>query len=239
MKMQPIYKRILLKVSGEGLGSANGALDCAIMSDLSKEIKRVRDMGVQVCLVVGGGNFWRGAKGVSKGVNRVTGDYIGMLATAMNALALADELEKNGLLARVVTAFKIEGVGEVFNQAESLRHLEKGDVVIFACGTGSPFFTTDTCAVLRATEMGCDACLKSTQVDGIYDCDPIKNPKAKRYDIIDYETALNKKLGVMDLTAMAMAQNASLPIIVFNQSRKGALSEVVCGKGVYSILKKK
>ena len=239
MKKQPIYKRILLKISGEGLGSAKGSLDSEIMSDLAKEIKNVHDMGVQICLVVGGGNFWRGAKGVSKGVERITGDYIGMLATVMNALAFADVLEQNGMPARVMTALSVEGIGEVFKQQCALRHLEKGRVVIFAGGTGSPFFTTDTCAVLRATEMGCDACLKSTQVDGIYDCDPKKNPKAKRYDTIDYETALQKKLGVMDLTAMAMAQDALLPIVVFNQSHKGALSEVVCGKGTYSILKKK
>ena len=238
MKKRPLYKRILLKISGEGLGSAKGALDSVVLSSLAKEIKQIHDMEIQVCIVVGGGNFWRGAKGVSKGVNRVTGDYIGMLATVMNALAFADELENEGMSARVVTALEIEGVGEVFNQQRALRYLKKGKVVIFAGGTGSPFFTTDTCAVLRATEMGCDACLKSTQVDGIYDSDPIKNPKAKRYDVIDYETALDKKLGVMDLTAMAMAQNASLPIVVFKQAQN-VLADVVCGKGTYSILKNK
>lgn len=239
MKMQPIYKRVLLKLSGEGFGSSKGALDCEIMSNLAKEIKTIHDMGVQVCLVVGGGNFWRGAKGVSKGVERVTGDYIGMLATVMNALAFADILEENGMPARIMTALSVEGIGEVFNQKNALNHLQNGRVVIFAAGTGSPFFTTDTCAVLRATEMACDACLKSTQVDGIYDSDPKTNPKAKRYDVIDYETALKKKLGVLDLTAMAMAQDALLPIVVFNQKSKGALANVVCGKGTYSILKKK
>ena len=237
MKKQTLYKRILLKLSGEGLGSAKGALDSEIMANLAKEIKSVYDMGVQICIVVGGGNFWRGAKGVSKGVDRVTGDYIGMLATVMNALAFADVLEQNGMPARIMTALAVEGVGEVFNQQRVLRYLQKGKIVIFAGGTGSPFFTTDTCAVLRATEMGCDACLKSTQVDGIYDSDPVKNPKAKRYDTIDYETALNKKLGVMDLTAMALAQDAALPIVVFNQAGKGALANVVCGKGTYSVMK--
>ena len=233
--MQPLYKRILLKLSGEGLSGENGALDSKIMIKLAKEIKAVYDMGVQICLVIGGGNFWRGAKGVSKGVNRITGDYIGMLATVMNALAFADELEKNGMPARIMTSLAVEGIGEVFNQQRALRYLNKGKIVIFASGTGSPFFTTDTCAVLRATEMKCDACLKSTQVDGIYDSDPKKNPKAKRYDLIDYETALNKKLGVMDLTAMAMAQNSSLPIVVFNQD--DTFADIVCGKGTYSVLK--
>lgn len=237
MKTKPLYKRILLKLSGEGMGSKNGALDTQIMSNLAKEIKAVYDMGVQICIVVGGGNFWRGAKGVSKGVERVTGDYIGMLATVMNALAFSDALEANGMPARILTAFSVEGVGEVFNQQVALRHLKKGRIVIFAGGTGSPFFTTDTCAVLRATEMDCDVCLKSTQVDGIYDSDPKKNPKAKRYDTIDYKTALDKKLGVMDLTAMAMAQDALLPIVVFNQGNKGALANVVCGKGTYSVMK--
>ncbi len=235
MTNQTAYKRILLKLSGEGLGSVNGALDSEIMTRLAHEIKAAYDKGVQIALVLGGGNFWRGAKGASKGVDRITGDYIGMLATVMNALAFADVLEKCGVPARVMTSMPIGGIGEVFNQKQALRYLDQHFVVLFAGGTGNPFFTTDTCAVLRAIQMHCDACFKSTQVDGIYDSDPHKNPNAKRYDVVDYKTALDNKLGVMDLTAIAMASDAALPVVVFNQSDK--LADIVCGKGVYSVLK--
>ncbi len=239
MTIQPLYKRVLLKLSGEGLASAKSSLDTDIMARLADEIKIAHDAGVQIGLVLGGGNFWRGAKGVAKGVERITGDYVGMLATVMNACVFADVLKDKGMDVRILTALGIEGIGEAFNQQNAIRHLEKGRIVLFAAGTGRPFFTTDTCAVLRASEMNCDACFKSTQVDGIYDSDPRENPSAKRYDVIDYETALDKNLGVMDLTAMALAQNTSLPIVVFNQSRANAFTDALCGKGIYSILKQK
>lgn len=234
--INPIFNRILIKLSGEGMGNNDTPLATDTMNRLALEIKKVYDLGVEVCLVIGGGNFWRGAKGVSKGISRITGDYIGMLATMMNALAFAEVLNKIGIDTRIMTSLTVEGVGEVFNQAKAERHLQKRRIVIFAGGTGSPFFTTDTCSVLRASEMKCDAFFKATQVDGIYDSDPRSNPNAVRYDKIDYQTALDKRLGVMDLTAMAMAQNANLPVVVFN-AHTSTFADIVCGKGQFSIMK--
>ena len=232
----PIYSRVLIKLSGEGMGNNDTPLATDTMNRLALEIKKVYDLGVEVCLVIGGGNFWRGAKGVAKGISRITGDYIGMLATMMNALAFAEALKNNGMDARIMTSLAVEGIGEVFNQTVAERHLQKKRIIIFAGGTGSPFFTTDTCSVLRASEMKCDAFLKATQVDGIYDADPRCNPNAVRYEKIDYQTALDKRLGVMDLTAMAMAENAKLPIVVFN-AHTSTFADIVCGKGQFSIMK--
>ena len=234
--INPIYKRILIKLSGEGMGNDDVPLAIETMHRIALEIKKVYELGVEICLVIGGGNFWRGAKGVKKGVSRITGDYIGMLATMMNALAFSDVLKENNIDTRIMTSLFVEGIGEVFNQTKAEEHLQKKRVIIFAGGTGSPFFTTDTCSVLRASEMNCEVFLKATQVDGIYDCDPRINESAQRYDEIDYQTALDKRLGIMDLTAMAMAQNAKLPIVVFN-AHTSTFADVVCGKGLYSIMK--
>ena len=235
MTDDPQYRRILLKVSGEGLMTGAEALDREKLYRLANEIKNVRQMGVELCLVVGGGNFFRGAQGALKGFDRVTGDYIGMLATVMNALALAETLEENGVSAQIFTALAIEGVGEVFNRKRALAALQKGAVVIFAAGTGSPFFTTDTCAALRASEMKCDAFFKSTQVDGIYDKDPQKFSDAKRYEHLTYTEALSKKLAVMDLTAMSLAETNHLPVVVFKQE-EGILTEVLCGRGTFTVM---
>ena len=236
MNNNPKYKRILLKLSGEGMGNEETPLFGDTMQRWALQIKKLYDIGVEVCLVIGGGNFWRGSKGVAKGIKRTTGDYIGMLATVMNALAFSDVLQTNGMEARVITAFEIQGIGEVFNQARVERHLNKKRIVIFAGGTGNPFFTTDSCSVLRALQTGCDAFLKATQVDGIYDSDPRTNPNATRYETIPYLTALDKKLGVMDLTAMAMAQKSNLPVVVFN-AHNSDFSDIICGKGRYSTMK--
>ena len=232
----PIYRRILLKVSGEGLMSPEKTIDPKILEKIAFEIKEVVRMGVQVCLVVGGGNIFRGLAGASAGMNRATGDYMGMLATVINALALQESLEKQGVETRVQSAIPMDAVAERFIRRKALRHLEKGRVVIFAAGTGNPYFTTDTCAALRAIEMNCDVFFKSTQVDGIYDDNPKENPNAKRYEKVSYATVLKKGLKVMDLTAVAMAKEGKLPVLVFNQAKKGALKEAVCGGGVKTLM---
>ena len=235
--MKPKYKRVLFKLSGEGLADETHSISPETLVRLAGEIKAVYDEGIEICLVVGGGNIFRGVSGASRGMDRATADYIGMLATVMNALSLQEALEKVGVPTRVQSALAITAVAEPFIRRRALRHLEKKRVVIFAAGTGSPYFTTDTCAVLRATEMGCDACFKSTQVDGVYDDDPRKNPNAKLYKEVSYQEALDKKLKVMDLTAIAMAQDSGLPIIVFNQKGKGAFLNVVCGDGTFTVMK--
>ncbi len=237
MTQEPLYHRILLKVSGEGLMGEGKSIDPNKLTQLALEIKTVYDKGVQVCVVVGGGNIFRGVSGASNGMNRATADYIGMLATLMNALALQESLEKVGIPTRVQSALSITVVAEPFIRRRALRHLEKGRIVIFAAGIGNPYFTTDTCAALRAIEMECNVCLKATQVDGIYDGDPKKNPQAKIYKTISYDEALHKKLKVMDATAIAMASDAGLPVIVFNQSVLGSFADVVCGHGTFTIMK--
>ena len=237
MKNKPKYKRVLLKISGEGLMQGNESLNLQNLERVARQVQSVRKLGVELCLVIGGGNFFRGAKNTLKGMDRVTGDYIGMMATVMNALALAEVLEKMGVPCQIQTALAIEGVGEVFHRARALNHLKNGRVVLFAAGTGSPYFTTDTCAALRASEMKCDALLKSTQVDGVYDSDPRKNPKAVRYDKISYKEVLDKKLGVMDLTAITLAAENRLPVIVFNQNADENLQKVLCGQGTFTIIK--
>lgn len=236
MKANPLYRRVLLKISGEGLMGPSGTIDPSVLNRLAAEIKSVHEMGVQVCVVVGGGNIFRGVALASHGMNRSTGDYIGMLATIMNAMALQEAIEKMGMEARVQSALPVAAVAEPFIRRRALRHLEKGRVVIFAGGTGNPFFTTDTAAVLRAVELECGACLKSTQVDGVYDADPKLKPKAKRYDRISYDDVLVQKLKVMDVAAIEMAQNARLPIIVFNQSVPGAFKQVIEGVGKFTLI---
>ena len=236
--MKSIYKRVLIKVSGEGLmGDGAYGISVDAVKKVATQIKEVYEAGVEVCIVVGGGNIFRGVKEASKGIKRTVGDYIGMMATVMNAVYLQNVMENMGLDVRVLSGLEIPQVCESYRYRRAKRHLEKKRIVIFAGGTGNPFFTTDTGAVLRASEMDCDALLKSTQVDGVYDSDPLKNPKAKKFDEISYNEVIEKRLGVMDLTAIAMARENKLPIIVFSQHEKNALQKVLAGKGNFTAIK--
>src|SRR5216117_937748 len=213
---QPKYRRILLKLSGEALGGQSGVgIDPEAVQDMAEQIREVRELGVQVVVVVGGGNIFRGLSGSERGIERATGDYMGMLATVINSLALQDALEKLGVATRVQSAITMHQVAEPFIRRRAVRHLEKGRVVIFGGGTGNPYFSTDTAAALRANEIGAEVVLKATKVDGIYDSDPKKNPDAKRYDRITYAEALVKQLGVMDSTAFSLCMD-KMPIIVFD-----------------------
>lgn len=236
--MKPKYKRILLKLSGEGLmGNRPFGMDEEVIQKLASQIKQVYDLGVDVCLVVGGGNIFRGAKEASKGLNRSVADQVGMLATVMNALYLQNALEKQGVAARVMSGLSIPEVCENYVYRRALRHLEKRRVIIFAGGTGSPYFTTDTGAALRASEMGCDVLLKATQVDGVYDDDPRKNKNAARYDEITYDEVITKELKVMDLTAVSLAKDNKIPIVVFAQKGDNSLLDAVSGQGKFTIIK--
>ncbi len=236
--MKPIYKRILLKLSGEGLmGDKSFGMSAEVINSLAKQIKDVYDAGVEVCLVVGGGNIFRGAKEASKGMNRTVADQVGMMATVMNALYLQNALEQIGAEVRVLSGLDIPEVCEHFVYRRALRHLQKGRIIIFAAGTGNPYFTTDTAAALRASEMQCDVILKSTQVDGVYDSDPRENPKAKKFDVISYDDVINQQLKVMDMTAVALARENNIPVVVFAQSAPDALINVVLGKGKFTIIK--
>jgi len=233
------YKRVLLKLSGEGLmGSGEYGIDPATVERMGKEIKKVIDLGVQVCLVIGGGNIFRGISGVASGIERTSADYMGMLATVMNAVAVQSVLERMGLDTRVQSAIPMPTVCEAFIRRRAVRHMEKGRVVIFAAGTGNPFFTTDTAAALRSVEMGCDALLKGTQVDGVYDSDPKKNPDAKRYDRLSYRDVLANDLKVMDASAVALARENEIPILVFSIGEEGAFADVVQAKGRYTVVEK-
>jgi len=238
-KNAPKYKRVMLKVSGEALmGKLEFGLDPVTISRVAGEIKAVVDLGIEVCLVVGGGNIYRGATGVALGMDRVTGDYMGMLGTVINALALQASLEKIGVPTRVQSAIKMEQVCEPYIRRKAIRHMEKGRVVIFAAGLGSPFFTTDTTSTLRASEMGCDYLLKATKVDGVYDSDPKKNPKAKRYDHLTFDEAITKQLQVMDATAFTLARDNNLPIAIFSIDQPGAFTSVAQGKGKFTLITK-
>ncbi len=224
------YKRILLKLSGEALAGPNGySIDPIVLEQYSLEIKQVVDMGVQVAIVIGGGNIFRGVSGEKSGIDRVQGDYMGMLATVINAMALQSSFEKHGMYTRVMSAIKMEQVCEPYVRRRAVRHLEKGRVVIFAAGTGSPYFTTDTTASLRAIEIEADVVLKGTKVDGVYTADPMKDATATRYTTISFEDVYEKKLSVMDLTAFTLCQENNLPIIVFNMNKPGSLLRVVQG----------
>lgn len=232
---KPIYKRVMLKVSGEGLmGDKTGGIDESAIFNVAKSIAEIHDLGVEICIVVGGGNIYRGMKGAAQGMDRVVADHMGMLATVMNALALQNAVEKAGVKARVMSGFAIPTVCEEYIHRKANRHFEKNRIIIFAAGTGNPYFTTDTGAVLRATEMKCDVILKSTQVDGVYDSDPRENKDANRYDVVSYSEVLEKDLKVMDMTAIALAQDQKLPIVVFSQSEKDSLKNIICGKGNYT-----
>ncbi len=206
---------------------------------IAHEIKEVRDLGKEIIIVIGGGNIFRGIKGAIKGINRSTADYMGMLATLINSLALQDAIEKLGIPTRVQSAITINAVAEPFIRRKAIRHLEKGRIVIFAAGTGNPFFTTDTAAVLRAIEMNADVVLKATKVDGIYDDDPLKNPSAKKYSLISYKDAITKRLKVMDSTAFTMCMDNDLPIIVFDLFKKGNLKKIVDGDLVGTLVSNK
>lgn len=236
--MKPLYKRILLKLSGEGLmGDKAFGMDDGVIRSLAAQIREVRGLGVEVCLVVGGGNIFRGAKEASKGLDRSVADQVGMLATVMNALYLQNALEKLGIEARVLSGLSIPEVCEDYIYRRALRHLQKNRVLIFAAGTGCPYFTTDTGAALRASEMKCDALLKATQVDGVYDADPRQNAGAVKYNEISYDEVISKGLGVMDLTAVSLAKDNRIPIVVFAQKGKNALLNAVTGQGEFTIIK--
>ena len=232
------YKRVLLKISGEALmGKQSFGIDPSTISRISSEIEAVVRMGVEVCIVVGGGNIFRGISAQEVGIERTTGDYMGMLATVMNALAMQNALELIGITTRVQSAFPISSVCETYIRRRAERHLEKGRVIIFAAGTGNPYFTTDTAAALRASEMNCNAMFKATNVDGVYSADPKKNKDAKRYKELKYMEVLGQDLKVMDAAAISLARENNVPVIVFSIHEKGAFSNVVSGNGDFTIIK--
>jgi uridylate kinase len=231
------YKRILLKLSGESLmGDKQFGIDQAILDQYGKEIKQVVDQGIQVAIVVGGGNIFRGVQAESGGMERAQGDYMGMLATMINSMALQATLEKMGISTRLQSAIKMEQIAEPFIRRRAIRHLEKGRVVIFGAGTGNPYFTTDTAASLRAIEINADVILKGTRVDGIYTADPEKDKTATRYETISFAEAMSKNLKVMDMTAFALCQENQLPIIVFDMNKGGNLGQVVAGNKVGTLV---
>jgi uridylate kinase len=236
-KPSPRYRRILIKLSGEALGGEGGSgISPESVLDLANQIGEVRQLGVEVVIVVGGGNIFRGLQGSERGIERATGDYMGMLATVINALAMQDALEKQGIPTRVQSAISMSQVAEPFIRRRAVRHLEKGRVVIFGGGTGNPYFSTDTAAALRANEIGAEVILKATKVDGIYDSDPKKNPKAKRYSQISYVEALTKQLKVMDSTAFSLCMDNKMPIIVFDLFKPHNLKRVVLGETVGTLV---
>ncbi|MDZ4307192.1 UMP kinase [Allopontixanthobacter sp.] len=231
------YKRILLKLSGEVLmGEQEYGIDPAYVARLAEEVKAAKDTGLEVCLVIGGGNIFRGVAGAARGLDRATGDYMGMLATVMNALAMQNALEKIGVPTRVQSAIPMASVCEPYIRRRAERHLEKGRIVIFAAGTGNPFFTTDTGAALRAAEMNCDALLKGTSVDGVYDRDPKLFPNAVRFDTITYGRVLSDNLRVMDAAAVALCRENHIPIVVFSIRERGNVAKVLAGEGVQTIV---
>ncbi len=232
------YKRIVLKLSGEALEKeGNGGIDFAVVDRFCDEIVEAHGLSVQIGLVVGGGNIFRGSDGAVEGLDQPTGDYMGMLATVINALAIQALLEKKGVATRVMTAIEMRPVAEPYIRRRALRHLEKGRVVIFGAGTGSPFFTTDTAAALRAQEISADILFKATRVDGVYDSDPAKNVGAKRYAELSYTTALAKNLRVMDATAISMCRETKLPILVFNLNKSGSIIRALKGEPIGTIVK--
>ncbi len=231
----PRYKRVLLKVSGEALmGSRDYGLDLDTLKQIAADVQGVVKLGVQVCMVIGGGNIFRGMAGASAGMDRAQADGMGMLATVMNALAMQNWLEKLGVHTRVQSAIPMASLCEPFIRRRAIRHMEKGRVVIFAAGTGNPFFTTDTAAALRAAEMDCEALLKGTQVDGVYSADPRKNPNAERYTTLTYLDMLARDLAVMDAAAISLARENRLPIIVFNIHEPGSFTAVMKGEGRFT-----
>ena len=232
-----LYPRVLLKISGESLmGKQAYGIDPDMVATVAKEVRNVIDLGVEVCLVIGGGNIFRGVSGAAAGMERATGDYMGMLATVMNALAMQNALEALDMPTRVLSALPISAVCEPYIRRRAVRHLEKGRVVIFAAGTGNPFFTTDTAAALRASEMGCAALLKGTRVDGVYSADPEKDPKAVRYDRLSYLQVLSDDLKVMDASAVSLARENNIPILVFSIEDAGGFQRVLRHEGKFTIV---
>jgi uridylate kinase len=235
---EPRFKRVLLKLSGEALmGEAGYGIDPAVLDKLADEIRTAHDAGVQVAIVVGGGNIFRGMAASAKGMDRAQADYIGMLATIMNALAIQDVLEKHGVFTRVMSAIEMQSVAEPYIRRRAIRHLEKGRAVIFAAGTGNPYFTTDTTAALRALEIGADCIMKATKVDGVYDSDPVANPDAVKFDELPYMEVLNRGLKVMDSTAISLCMDNDLPIIVFNITTDGNIVRALQGERVGTIVR--
>jgi uridylate kinase len=231
------YRRVLLKVSGEALmGEQDYGLDPAMIGRIAGEIQAVHALGVELCLVIGGGNIFRGLSGAAVGMERASGDYMGMLATVINSLAMQNELERRGVSTRVQSAISMQSICEPYIRRRALRHLEKGRVVIFGAGTGNPFFTTDTAAALRASEMGCDALLKATKVDGVYDADPLRDPKARRFERLDYREVLARDLQVMDASAISLARENRIPILVFSIFENGGFAQAVQGRGRFTII---
>ena len=229
----PFYKKILLKLSGEALmGDQEFGISSDVIASYAKQIKEIVDLGVEVSIVIGGGNIFKGISGAAQGVDRVTGDHMGMLATVINSLALQNSIEKLGVPTRVQTAIEMPKIAEPFIKRRAQRHLEKGRVVIFGAGTGNPYFTTDTAAALRAIEMGTDVVIKATKVDGIYDKDPVKFADAKKYEKVTYNEVLAKDLKVMDATAISLCRENKLPIIVFNSLIEGNLKRVIMGENI-------
>lgn len=232
------YSRVLIKVSGEALmGDKGYGQDLQTIQRISNDIKQVADMGVEVCVVVGGGNIFRGISGAAQGMERSSADYMGMLATILNALAIQNILDQTGIETRVLSAIEMDQICEPYIRRRAIRHLERGRVVIFAGGIGSPYFTTDTTAALRASEMGCDALLKGTQVDGVYSADPKKDPAATRYDHLTYHEVLARDLKVMDAAAISLARENNIPILVFSIHDSGAFARVIRGEGLCTTIK--
>ena len=235
--MQPKYKRVILKISGEALaGDLGYGIDPQILLSIAQQLREVSAMGVQIAMVVGGGNIWRGLSGSDKGIERATADYMGMLATVINSLALQAVMEQNDVQTRVQTAIEMREVAEPYIRRRAIRHLEKGRVVIFAAGTGNPYFSTDTTAALRAAEMEADVILMAKKVDGVYDCDPKYNDGAKRYSSLTYLEVLNKNLGVMDSTAVSLCRDNNIPLVVFDLTKPGNIYRAVMGEDIGTIL---
>src|SRR6056300_619310 len=232
---QTIFKRVMLKISGEALmGDQGFGLHPPTVQRIAEEVKSVHELGVEICMVIGGGNIFRGLQGSAQGMERTTADYMGMLATVMNALAMQSALERLGVFTRVISAIRMNEVAEPYIRRRAVRHLEKKRVCIFAAGTGNPYFTTDTAATLRANEMACEAIFKGTKVDGVYDKDPVKHADAKRYDTVTYDEVLAQHLNVMDASAIALARDNSLPIIVFSLDEPGGFKGILAGQGTYT-----
>ena len=232
---KPAFRRVMLKISGEALmGDAAYGLNPPTVERIAREVKSVHDLDVEVCMVIGGGNIFRGLQGSAQGMERTTADYMGMLATVMNALAMQSALEGLGVFTRVISAIRMDEVAEPYIRRRAVRHLEKKRVCIFAAGTGNPYFTTDTAATLRANEMNCEAIFKGTKVDGVYDMDPHQHAGAKRYDEISYDEVLAQHLKVMDASAIALARDNNLPIIVFSLDEPGGFRSILAGQGTYT-----
>ena len=239
MKKRPVYKRIVLKLSGEALqGSLSYGIDPAVIVTIAGQIKKLRKYKLDIAIVVGGGNIFRGVKGTSEGIARSTADYMGMLATVINGLALQDAFEKVGVFTRVLTAIEMRELAEPYIRRRAVRHLEKGRVVVFVGGTGNPYFTTDTTAALRAVEIGADVVLKATKVDGIYSKDPVKHKSAKKYSFLKYIDVLKKGLKVMDATAISLCMDNNLPLIVFNLTKLGNIEKVILGDKIGTIVRR-